>query len=162
MSFNEAGLPDWFVVDKLPLRDRQGRVCGLIATIVPHGGLSRPPIQCREVHLATAYVDARLDTKLRVCDVASAAGVSVRQLQRLFESSAGLTLSEFIARRRIMEACRLLRETTLPLGQIAVAVGFYDQSAFNRVFRRYVPVRPLEYRRAQSQIAATGGTPSTP
>lgn len=149
ISFNEAGLPDWFEVNKLPLSNRRGEVCGLIATIAPHQGLGHVPIGSSAAQAAAGYVKANLSAPLRLNDIARIVGLSVRQLQRQFSASTGLTLSEYIIRCRVMEACRLLRESELPLGQIAVDVGFYDQSAFNRAFQKYIPIRPFEYRKAR-------------
>lgn len=150
ISFNETGLPDWFVVNKLPLRNQQGDVCGLIATIAPHQGLGQEPIGSIAAREAARHIKAHLASPLRLPEIAELVGLSLRQLQRQFSDATGLTLSEYIVRCRIMEACRLLRESELPLGQIAVEVGFYDQSAFNRAFQKYMPIRPLEYRRAQT------------
>lgn len=160
ISFNEAGLPDWFVVNKLPLRNRRGEVCGLIATIAPHHGLGHVPIGSVAAREAARHIKANLAAPLRLPDIARMSGLSIRQLQRQFSASTGLTLSEYIVRCRVMEACRLLRETELSLGQIAVDVGFYDQSAFNRAFQKYMPVRPLEYRRAQTTPRPAGGAPA--
>lgn len=150
ISFNEAGLPDWFVVNKVPLRNRRGEVCGLIAIISPHHGLGQVPIGSSAAQTAAKHIKQNLSEPLRLNDIAEIVGLSVRQLQRQFSASTGLTLSEYIVRCRVMEACRLLRESELQLQQIASHVGFYDQSAFNRAFQKYMPIRPLEYRRAQT------------
>ena len=154
IAFNEAGLPDWFVVNKLPLRDRRGGVCGLIATISPHDGLTGVPVGSVQVRHAMALIKAQLASPLRLHSIARAVGLSARQLQRHVLLATGLTISETILRCRVAEACRLLRDTTLPVGQIAIQVGFYDQSALNRAFGRYVPLRPLEYRRAHARTVS--------
>jgi AraC-like DNA-binding protein len=43
-------------------------------------------------------------------------------------------------------ACQLLRDTTIPTGQIASIVGYSESSAFNRAFRRWAGVPPAEWR----------------
>jgi AraC-like DNA-binding protein len=48
---------------------------------------------------------------------------------------------------RVGEAKNLLRETDLPLIEIASRVGFEDQSYFSRVFRNVVGISPGRYRR---------------
>lgn len=150
ISFNEAGLPDWFVVNKLPLRDRAGAVCGLIATITPHRSLNRVPLHATGARKAADYIRAHLGSRLELPAIAKLSHISVRQLQRQFLETAGLTPSEFIVRCRVMEACRLLRDTDAPLGWIAAETGFYDQSAFNKAFAKYVRIRPLEFRKARA------------
>ena len=58
----------------------------------------------------------------------------------------GLTPSQFIAKTRIAAASRLLRETEQSIADIALACGFYDQSAFTRTFRAMTGVTPTQFR----------------
>lgn len=152
ISFNEAGLPDWFIVNKLPLHNRRGVVHGLIATITPHHGLGQVPVGPPETREVIPFIKANLGVALRLNDLAKLVGLSTRQLQRQFLASTGLTLTEYIVRSRIMEGCRLLRDTEHPIRMISLQVGFYDQSAFNRAFLKYVSIRPLEYRKAKAPL----------
>ncbi|MCE5302774.1 MAG: helix-turn-helix transcriptional regulator [Planctomycetaceae bacterium] len=85
--------------------------------------------------------------------LASLAGVSSRQLERRFRNVAGLSPKDFIMRARIEEACRRLREGNTSIGQIALDLGFYDQSAFTRLFRRHLGTTPSEFRRTCCRTA---------
>jgi AraC-like DNA-binding protein len=155
IAFDEAGLPAWFIVNKLPLRDRRRRVVGLIATIqaIPEGrSLPAPGGELRTVIDA---IRSRLEGPLRIGELAALIHVSARQLERRFRQATGLTPSRYIARCRVAEACRRLRDTDEPIGRIAIAVGFYDQSAFTKVFRRQIGLTPLQFRRSRSR--STGG-----
>jgi len=49
---------------------------------------------------------------------------------------------QLLHKLRLDEATRLLRETTLPLGEIALQTGWCDQSAFTRHFTRYAGIAP--------------------
>ncbi|QEH34657.1 HTH-type transcriptional activator RhaS [Aquisphaera giovannonii] len=151
IAFDEAGLPAWFLVNKLPLRDRRRRVVGLIATIqdIPEGRTLPSP--GGELRTVIDAIRSQLDRPLRIGDLASLIHVSARQLERRFLQATGLTPSRYIARCRIAEACRRLRDTDEPVGRIAVAVGFYDQSAFTKVFRRQLGLTPLQFRRSRSR-----------
>jgi transcriptional regulator GlxA family with amidase domain len=66
----------------------------------------------------------------------------------------GVSPIAYLRRQRIERARRLLRETDLPVGAIALQVGFNDFSYFARTFREVVGVTPRGYRTARS---ARGG-----
>ena len=79
--------------------------------------------------------------------LAAAANVSVRQLERLFARHVGRSLGQEYLRLRLDAAMRLLRETTLPRVEVAVACGFADVSHFSRAFRARYGMTPLRARR---------------
>jgi AraC family transcriptional regulator, positive regulator of tynA and feaB len=85
---------------------------------------------------------------LRVEMVAAAAGVSVRQLYRLFDA-AGESYAEHLATLRVAAVTRVVAETlgqSRTLTEVAHACGFNDLSTFNRTFRRLQGLTPSEYR----------------
>ncbi|MDF2835232.1 MAG: AraC family transcriptional regulator [Paenibacillus sp.] len=58
----------------------------------------------------------------------------------------GVTFSEYLERLRLDEACRLLKEQTLPIGDIAIRVGYNSDKSFRRAFKRALGVQPTSYR----------------
>jgi AraC-like DNA-binding protein len=92
------------------------------------------------------YVADRLSNGApSVEETARAMGLSVRSLQRRL-SAHGLSYRELVeqARRGVTE--RLLGDQSLSLLDIALLVGFSDQSAFNRAFRRWFGATPSQQR----------------
>ena len=83
---------------------------------------------------------------LRVEELAEIAGLSVYQLNRRLRSIFGLTASQLITKNRIESASAMLRGKSTPIATIAHACGYYDQSAFSRVFKRTVGLTPQQYR----------------
>jgi AraC-like DNA-binding protein len=150
ISFNTMGMPDWHVVNKIPLRNRAGNVAGLIATIEPHPGLHRDALPGPGLRKVAEQIQATLHAPQSLPQLAALAGLSVRQLQRNFLAATGLTPLQFIIRTRLVEACRRLRETDASIGAIALDIGFYDQSAFTKAFRKHIGVNPQEFRRARA------------
>lgn len=68
---------------------------------------------------------------------------------RLYEMSAdylGCGLAEYIRKQRINHACKLLRETAMPVVDIANAAGFVDYNHFSRVFKRITGTSARDYR----------------
>ena len=81
-------------------------------------------------------MEANLETPIARADLARLAGVSLRQLERLFRAQLGRGLHEHYASLRLDRARHLLRETSLPILDIAVATGFASASQFSRAWRR--------------------------
>ena len=78
--------------------------------------------------------------------LALSAGVSVRQLERLFVSHLGRTIGQEYMRQRLDAAMRLLRESDLGRIEIAVACGFVDAGHFSRAFRSRFGITPSRAR----------------
>ena len=90
-------------------------------------------------------------TILSVAQAASAVGMDMRALQRMFQREVGVGPKEVIKRIRLQEAAEaLLRSPALPCGDVALEVGYFDQAHFIRDFKSVVGVTPDVYRRRQS------------
>ncbi len=155
IAFDEMGLPAWFNVNKLPLRDRRRRVVGLVATIqtIPAG---QPlPTLGGELRTVIDYIRSHLGELIWVGDLAALIDLTARQLERRFLRTTGLTPSQFITRCRVAEACRQLRDTDAAISRIAISVGYCDQSAFTKVFRHQLGLTPLQFRKSRSRAGGT-------
>jgi len=85
--------------------------------------------------------------RLTVAELAGMANLSVSQLQREFRRLFNMSPGDYLIRVRLLVARRQLEETHLPVGEIALDCGFYDQSHFNRAFRQQVGLTPRAYRK---------------
>jgi LacI family transcriptional regulator len=103
----------------------------------------------QDPHLARALrvIRDRVSQPLPVNEVARAAGLSRRALERRFRTEIGHSILEEIRRLRTDEIARLLVESRLPIGHIADAMGFEDVQHFARYFRSSRQLSPLAYRR---------------
>lgn len=160
MVFNEQGMLDWNVTNKLPLRDGDGKVIGLIATIQEYSGVRHPPFVGGDLKAVIEYIFGHLGEPLHVSQLAAIAGVSCRQVERRFRNAAGMSPTDFIIRARLDESCRRLRESSDSIGKIALDLGFYDQSAFTRLFRRHLGITPSEFRQTRRCNAGAGPRPA--
>jgi len=93
------------------------------------------------------YVEAHLDSTIRIRDLATITRVSVSYFSRSFTRSVGVPPVAYITGRRLTRAQHLMLTTDEPLSQIALACGFYDQSNLSRVFRRQLGMSPSTWRR---------------
>jgi AraC-like DNA-binding protein len=149
LVFDPRGMLNWHVTNKVPLQDRRGKVIGLIVLIQEYPGQQDLPV-AGDLRAMVAYIFAHLAEPLRTSHLATVAGVSSRQVERRFRDAAGMSPTEFILRARVGEACRWLRDTDEPIVKIAAHVGFYDQSALSRCFRKYLGMPPREFRKARA------------
>lgn len=77
-------------------------------------------------------------------------GVHYTHLARVFRAHCGCTIGEYARRIRLQRALGLLADSQCHISEIAVSLGFSDQSHFGRCFRRAYGVSPVEYRRLLS------------
>ena len=93
------------------------------------------------------YISTHYAQPLTVTDVAREAGLSPNYFAALFRETVGESFHAYLMRVRVEEGKRLLLSTRDPLTDIAVALGFSDQSYFCRVFKKLVGMTPGQYRR---------------
>lgn len=98
---------------------------------------------------AIAYIESHLDQNLNLERVADAVHYSRYHLHRMFTAAAGMTLHDYIRRRKLTEAARLLVFSQLPVIQIALAAGYGSQQAFTDIFKAMYKQSPAAYRKKQ-------------
>jgi AraC-like DNA-binding protein len=91
-------------------------------------------------------------------DLAEVAALSPSGLHRLFRRQVGATISEYLLRLRLGDACARLSGTREPIGHVAVSSGFGTAGNFNRHFLRAKGVTPQAYR-AAFRARERGGEP---
>lgn len=88
-----------------------------------------------------------LDEPFSAVDLAKAAGLSVRQVERLFLRHMNMTPGRYYMRLRLERARELLRQTNLPILDVAIATGFTSHSYFAQSYRLQFGRPPSEERR---------------
>jgi AraC-like DNA-binding protein len=109
------------------------------------------------VQCAIDTMEEQLHRRLTIAELATAVGLSVAHMTRLFRAATGLTPAVFLHARRMTRARMLLERTSLPVIEVIVQVGLSDRSHFTRNFTRAHGVSPrtLRFRiRNQSRLAA--------
>jgi AraC-like DNA-binding protein len=93
-------------------------------------------------HIHVHYADG-----IAIDDLADIAALSPSGLHRLFRRHTRQTVSDYVMRLRIGEACALLSGTSRPIAHIAGDVGYGALANFNRQFRALKGMTPRAYRR---------------
>ena len=84
------------------------------------------------------YIEGHLSENIELETLADIAGLSKWHFARAFKQSVGTPPHFYLLQRRLERAQELLAETDLSLAQIALRIGFSDQSHFSRRFRMFL------------------------
>jgi AraC family transcriptional regulator len=107
----------------------------------------------RKLDLVTEYIMENLEAKLTLEQMASIVNVSPYHFARQFKTTTGLPPHQYVIRRRVERAQHLLRaDGGLSLVEIALRVGFSDQSQFSSHFKRIVGITPGQFRTRNNSL----------
>lgn len=143
-----AQLCDYFCGDD---RFRQWRINAMLFEVLSDIALRRFE-QEKEPALSDrvcAYLSEHISQPFSAQDISRSLFLSYKRLAAVFKAQKGMTMQQYHNSLRMNEACRLLRSTLLPVGEIASELGFADMLYFSRCFRQYVGTSPTEYRRSK-------------
>jgi AraC-like DNA-binding protein len=113
---------------------------------VAHAEHARRRERTERLRVLSDHVDRNYAERISLAEAASLVGMSESQFTRYFKQATGMTFVEFLTHVRLNKALRLLQETALTIAEIASAVGFSDQSYFDRRFKRHFGVPPRRHR----------------
>jgi AraC-like DNA-binding protein len=150
--FDEMGMPDWFLVNKLPLRGRDGTIIGIMGFSQSYEGRAKllPPLG--DVAKAVDVIRREYQNDIALAELARHVGISPRHLRRRFRAVFGIGPREFLIKTRVLAACKALEASgDRSLAEIGLACGFCDQSAFAHHFHAHVGLTPSRFRDARAK-----------
>ena len=98
------------------------------------------------IRSALKYMAENYDQPLTLAQMADIVGLSKSYFSTLFHEIVGVSFREYLCRIRVEESKRLLLSSEYSLTDIAIAMGFTDQSHYCKVFKRIVGMPPGQYR----------------
>lgn len=93
------------------------------------------------------YLDINYTEKLKLQDVAKTFGIHPNYLTRIFRKKFGVSPKQYLLNRKLKKACGLLASTDFPISIISSSLGFEDQFAFSKLFKKQYQQSPSEYRK---------------
>lgn len=72
---------------------------------------------------------------------------SERQIQRIIKSRTGMSFSDNIRKLKMGRAAQMLSNTTIPIADISLKLGYSDPARFRHVFKDYYGISPSDYRK---------------
>lgn len=100
------------------------------------------------IERAIAYIEAHLNEKIGLNEVAKETGYSYYHMTRLFSSVLGESVGHYINRRRLYNASEKLIHSDQKIIDIAFDCGFESAEAFSRAFKAVFGCSPADYRKA--------------
>ena len=98
------------------------------------------------IQQALQYVELNLFKKLTVDEISYEVGYSKFHFIRTFQKEVGISLYEYIRKRRLAHAASMLRTTNIPILDVAQSNCFESQEAFTRAFKSLYKLPPGKYR----------------
>lgn len=98
-----------------------------------------------------AYIQANLNQRLNLQNVAAVFGFSPNYLSALFAKQAECSFVEYVTREKIRSAKEMMREGNVKLYEIAERLGFDNAFYFSKVFKKVEGCSPREYMQRRSQ-----------
>lgn len=129
------------------------RILGILASTDEYTHISRHAIQGENerenerLSRVIEYVMKSFRQEIRLDDVASAVNMTAPAFSRYFKKRTRKTFSDFVAEIRLGHASRLLQEDQLSVAEICFASGFNNLSNFNRQFRNFYKLSPMQFRK---------------
>lgn len=110
-----------------------------------------PTISGWRIRHVLEYIEEHVDGDLSLEAIAAEVDISPVYFARAFRAAIGQSPHRYVVMRRVERAKELLRNTEMPVVDVALEVGFSSQSHLSFWFHRYVGVSPGAYRRHHSQ-----------
>ena len=108
----------------------------------------------RSMNNALAYIEEHLTEEIDYSEVSKIAYCSEYHFKRMFSFLAGISLSEYIRRRRLTLAALDLKDRDLRIIDVAVKYGYNSADSFSRAFHSLHGILPSEARSENTQLKA--------
>ena len=158
--------PVWYLHDPVPLRRKQAKLRELVKEAARFGVADRIDRLCDEMVLESwlgeaaeptdrksgaigvlrQYLEENCTEDVDFDHLAAEAGFSRASFRRHWARQVGTPPGQYMAARRMQEACRLLAETDWSIKEVARRLGFNDPLYFSRRFRQVIGMPASEYR----------------
>lgn len=99
-----------------------------------------------DIEMVIDYIETHLDGKLNLEKVSEAIHYSKYHLHRIFIDTVGMTIHDYVQRRQLTEAAKLLIFTDKPIIEVAFICGYVSQQAFSSAFKSLYKIPPAQYR----------------
>lgn len=106
------------------------------------------------VEAVKKYVESNIECAISSDDVAKEVKYSLRQLNRIFSMSTGITVSEYIRWNKLAKSLFELKYSDNSVIDIALKYGYESQEGYMRAFKDNFSLNPGEYRKTKLQVSA--------
>lgn len=111
-----------------------------------YGQFANDPLMIR-MKILTDYLEEHFSEKTDQATIEDLVGLSYKYICVFFKENTGMTIKAYQTRLRIQKAMKLLGETGLSIGEIAIEIGYLDIYYFSRIFKIETGVSPSDFRK---------------
>ena len=111
------------------------------------GSRTTDPTDSQRMKQMMNYVHNHFRDKIYLEEIASVAGISIRECARCFKRQIGITPMDYLNQYRVRMAADELRMNAKPIAIIGEECGFASDSYFGKTFRQYMGCSPRDYRK---------------
>lgn len=147
LVLHRRAVPRWYVSTKSPLFDHTGTVIGIAGAMYRIENQQELTQYLRELLPVAQHIEKHFAEPISMPDMARIAGLSSTHFNRRFRQLLRVTPTEYLRSVRVQAAQRLLATTSHTLAEIAVDVGYTDQSHLTRRFREVTGLTPAAWRK---------------
>lgn len=104
------------------------------------------------INNALEYINHNLENDISIDDISNVAGFSTSHFYKLFASSTGFTLKEYLRNKRLSKAAKKLVKSDNRIIDIAMDAGFNSHEVFTRAFTSLYGISPIKYRKNRKEI----------
>ena len=104
------------------------------------------------IYQALQYIQAHYMEALSLEDICKQLNISKSECCRCFKRNLQMTPFEYLMIHRVSNAAKLLEKTNQTITEIAISTGFNSNSYFCKIFRKYMSVSPMEYRKNRKEV----------
>ena len=98
------------------------------------------------------YIEENLNQKITIQEISEMIYISPYHFSRIFKAITGVSIQEYIRRRRLSESAKMLIETDIKIIEIAFSVSFESQEAFTKSFKHNFGITPMKFRKIKPNI----------
>ena len=109
----------------------------------------------RTAYAIADYLSEHCEQNISLEELAAQFYLSKYYICRTFRDITGYTITEYTNIHRIRRAKRLLEETDLSISEIAQELGYESLTYFERMFKSYMTISPLKYRKTLNTVTYT-------
>ena len=118
----------------------------LVDSSVNRKKVARSSIQDFYVSEVLLYIETHYHKNIRVEDIATLCNLDRSHVGKIFKSTMGMSLRDYLIRYRINKACELIKGTNYSIGEIGEMAGYPNMFNFSRAFKSIMGMSPRQWR----------------
>lgn len=99
------------------------------------------------IHISVNYINNNYERDISLKDIARFVFLSPSYFTRAFKEEMQISPISYLLKVRIERSKEMLKDSNMKISDIALSIGFSNQQRFNEIFKKYVRLTPLQYRK---------------